>query len=200
MTPLLTAVGLAAPAGLNAYLALFIVGLAARFTSLITLEPPYDVLASPWMLIVLGLLVGVEVFADKIPAVDTVNDLIGTVVRPVAGAVLALASTREVGLDPIVAAGLGLLLAGSVHGAKALTRPAITASTGGLGNPVVSMIEDMVAAAGVVLTLLAPLVGFILAVLLLVGMTALVLWVGRRVGLAFRRWRLGAGGGRGPAP
>lgn len=181
MTAIFTAIGLSAPAGLNAYLALLIVGLAARFTELIRLEAPYDLLTNTWVLVILGLLLGLEVFADKIPAVDTINDLIGTVVRPTSGAVLALAGTREVGLDPILAAILGLIMAGSFHGIKATSRPVLTATTGGLANPVVSMIEDILAAAGVILTLLAPLVGALLVLVLLVILIGTALWLRRLV-------------------
>lgn len=167
MLGIMTAVGLAAPAGLNAYLVLLIVGLAGRFTGLITLQAPYDILTNTWVLLLLGVLLSVEVFADKIPAVDSINDLVGTVVRPAAGAILALASTQSIGLNPVLAGALGILLAGSVHGLKATVRPAVTATTGGLFNPLVSMIEDMAAATGAVLTLLAPVIGFVVVVVVL---------------------------------
>jgi hypothetical protein len=179
ITALLTAIGLAAPAGLNAYLALLIVGLAARFTGLIQLEAPYDLLTNTWVLVILGLLLGIEVFADKIPAVDTINDLIGTLIRPTSGAILALASTRAVGLDPVLAACLGLLLAGGVHGLKAGARPVVTATTAGLANPMVSIIEDILAAAGVILTLLVPLVGALLVLLTIGLLLGTLLWLRR---------------------
>jgi hypothetical protein len=120
--------------------------------------------------------------------VDSINDIIGTVIRPAAGAILALSSTREIGLDPVLAAALGLILAGSVHGLKATARPVITTTTGGLGNPLVSMIEDILVAAGVILTLLAPVVGFLLVLVLIIGLLLLVFMVRRRL----RGWRLGA--------
>jgi hypothetical protein len=178
---IMTAIGLAGPAGLNAYLALLIVGLAARFTGLITLEAPYDFLTNTWVLLLLGVLLGVEVFADKIPAVDSINDIIGTVVRPTAGGILALASTQGVGLDPVLMGALGVILAGGVHGLKATARPVVTATTGGLGNPLVSMIEDIAAAAGTILTLLAPVIGFIVVVVVLIIMITLAVQVRRRL-------------------
>jgi hypothetical protein len=194
LTSLLTAVGVAAPAGLNAYLALLTVGLAARFTSLVTLEAPYDLLTNTWTLVALAILLGVEVFADKVPVVDSVNDTISTVIRPAAGAILFLANTRAIELDPTLAGILGLLLAGSVHGLKATTRPVVTAVTGGLANPIVSMIEDLLAAAGVILSLIVPLVGFLLVVLLIIGMVALAVVVRRRL----RRFGRRLPGGRQP--
>ena len=87
-----TAFGLSASAGLNAYLPLLIVALLARFTSLITLGPPYDLLTNGWVMAVTAILLGIEVFADKIPAVDTANDILQTFIRPTAGAILFAAS------------------------------------------------------------------------------------------------------------
>lgn len=181
MMSIMTAIGLAAPAGLNAYLTLLIVGLAARFTGLITLQPPFDLLTNTWILLLLGLLLSVEVFADKVPAIDTINDLIGTIVRPTAGAILALASTREIGLDPVLAGALGIIFAGGVHGLKATARPVVTATTGGLGNPIISMVEDIVAAAAAILTLLAPLAGFLVVVTVVALLLAAVVALRRRL-------------------
>jgi hypothetical protein len=178
---IMTAIGLAGPAGLNAYLALLIVGLAARFTGLITLDAPYDFLTNTWVLVLLGLLLSVEVFADKIPAVDSINDLIGTIVRPAAGGILALASTQGVGVNPVLMGALGVILAGSVHGLKATARPVVTATTGGLGNPLVSMIEDIAAAAGTILTLLAPVVGFLVVTIVLIILITLAVQLRRRL-------------------
>jgi hypothetical protein len=197
LSAIMTAIGLAAPAGLNAYLVLLIVGLAARFTSLITLEPPYNMLTNTWVLIVLGALLTIEVFADKVAMVDSINDMIGTVVRPAAGAILSLASTQTVGVDPVLAAILGLVVAGSVHGLKATSRPAITATTGGVGNPIVSMVEDILAAAAAILTLLVPVVGLLLVVLFVLLMIVLLVKVRRMAGRVFR-FRQRAGSGPGP--
>jgi hypothetical protein len=160
----------------------------------VTLEAPYDLLTNTWTLVALAILLGVEVFADKVPVVDSVNDTISTVIRPAAGAILFLANTRAIELDPTLAGILGLLLAGSVHGLKATTRPVVTAVTGGLANPIVSMIEDLLAAAGVILSLLVPLVGFLLVVLLIIGMVALAVVVRRRL----RRFGRRLPGGRQP--
>ena len=179
MMEVMTALGLAGQAGLNAYLVLLIVGLAARFTNLITLPAPYDILTSTWVLVVVGVLLAIEIMADKIPVVDSINDMVGTVVRPTAGAILSLASTREIGLDPVLAGALGLIMAGGVHALKATARPAITASTGGLGNPFISFFEDLVAAGGAILTLLAPIVGLILILVVILLMAGMVVSVRR---------------------
>ena len=82
MIDMLSAFGLSAATGLNAYLPLLIVGLLARFTDLVTLKAPWDTLENPWVLGVLAVLLVIEMTVDKIPAVDSVNDVIQTVVRP----------------------------------------------------------------------------------------------------------------------
>src|SRR5207302_6095379 len=137
--------GLAAPAGLNAWLTLLIVGLAGRFHLFnVTLKPPFDALSNTWVLVVLSVLLLIEIFVDKIPAVDSINDIIQTFIRPVAGGILFAAHSGAVGgLDPWVSFALGLLAAGTVHTAKATARPVITATTVGIGNPLVSFVEDM---------------------------------------------------------
>src|SRR5688572_27120204 len=96
MFELLTGLGLALPAGLNAYIPLLAVAIADRYTGLIELNSPYDTLSSPAVMIVLAVLLTIEVLADKIPVVDHVNDLIQSAIRPAAGAVLLMASTDAV--------------------------------------------------------------------------------------------------------
>jgi hypothetical protein len=149
--------GLSTAAGLNAYLPLLIVALTARFTDLITLQKPWDALEHPAIIALLVVLLIIEMAADKIPAVDSANDVVQTVVRPVAGAILFAAQANLISdVHPVLAMACGLLIAGSVHTAKATARPVITATTGGLGNPVVSVVEDIVAAVTTVLSILAP--------------------------------------------
>ena len=104
MIEVLAAFGLSAATGLNAYLPLLIVGLLARFTDLITLSTPWNTLENPWVLGVLGVLLVIEMAADKIPAVDTVNDVIQTVIRPTAGAILFAASGNVISdMSPVLA-------------------------------------------------------------------------------------------------
>jgi len=174
-----TGFGLAGAAGLNAYLPLLIVALTARFTGLITLRPPYDLLTDNVVIGVLVVLLLVEVFVDKIPAVDTINDIIQTVVRPTAGAILFAASANVISdIHPILALVCGLILAGGVHAVKATARPVVTTFTGGLANPIVSTAEDAISAGVSLTAILAP----ILSVLILLTIFALVfLWYrGRR--------------------
>lgn len=178
MINILSAFGLSAATGLNAYLPLLIVGLMARFTDLVTLKAPWDTLENPWVLGVLAVLLVIEMTVDKIPAMDSVNDIIQTAVRPAAGAVLFAASANVVSdIIPAVALICGLLVAGTVHAAKATARPVITATTMGVANPVVSVVEDVVSGTTTLLALLLPTVAAILVALLLI---LFVWWFYRR--------------------
>jgi hypothetical protein len=141
---LLTGIGLAAAAGLNAYIPLLLCGLLARF-DVLDLAAPYDLLASNTALAVLTVLLAIEVLADKIPAVDSLNDVVQTVLRPASGALLfAAAASGNAQWVQVLALVAGLVTAGTVHGAKAVARPMINVSTAGTGGPVVSVVEDAV--------------------------------------------------------
>lgn len=85
MLELLTGTGLALAAGLNAWIPLVVLGALDRFTDLVDLPPAWAWLSNEWALAVLLVLLVLEFVADKIPGVDTVNDLVQTVVRPTAG-------------------------------------------------------------------------------------------------------------------
>ncbi len=174
---LATAFGLATAAGLNAYIPLFIVALLSRISSLVTLSEPYDALSSWWVIGALGVLMVVEILVDKVPAADTVNDVVHTLIRPAAGAVLFAASTKVIGLHPILAALCGVILAGGVHAAKATGRPVVTATTAGVGNPVVSTVEDVVSFVTSIIAVVAP---YVAAALIVIGLLLILWWVERR--------------------
>lgn len=169
-----TAFGLSAATGLNAYIPLLIVALVARFTDWLVLAPPYDVLASPWVIGALIVLAAIEFFADKIAGVDHLNDMVGTFVRPAAGAILFAATTGAVhDMSPVLAVICGLLITGTVHAAKASFRPIVTASTAGIGNPVVSTAEDITAT---IVAFGAILLPFLFALILLIALS-IAAWV-----------------------
>jgi hypothetical protein len=182
---ILTAFGLSASAGLNAYIPLLLVGVIAHYTDWIELNAPYDTLANPWVLIVVGVLLIVEMLADKFPAVNHVNDAIQTVIRPAAGAIVFAASANVItGVSPVIAIICGLLVAGSVHTVKAAAlRPAVTATTGGALNVPVSIAEDIVATLVSFLSIVLPLLGAIFVVLF----AALIIWWFRRRALRKRQ-------------
>jgi hypothetical protein len=180
------AFGLSASAGLNAYVPLLIVALVGRFTDWITLAPPWDTLQSWWVISVLVVLGVIEFFADKIPVVNHVNDLVQTFIRPTAGAILFAASAKVItDIHPVPAMIAGLLVAGGVHAVKTTTvRPAVTATTGSAANVPVSVAEDLLATALSVLAVVLPVV--IAALIILV--TAYIIWIlWRRANLERRR-------------
>lgn len=180
----LTGLALAAPAGLNAYIPLLTVGLAGRF-GLIQLSAPFNLLQEWWMIGIVAALLLIEMTADKVPAVDSVNDVIQTVVRPAVGGLLAASAADVASVPaPLLFAG-GVLTAGGMHAAKASSRPVINAVTGGIAAPVVSTFEDIVS---LVLTVLA----FVLPLLVFVVLVVVVVTAGR----AFVRGRRTAPSGR----
>jgi len=174
-----TAFGLSASAGLNAYIPLLVVGVIAHYTDWITLNNPWDLLANPWVLIVLGILVIIEMLADKIPAVNHLNDAIQTFVRPAAGAIVFAASAKVItDIHPILALISGLLVAGSVHAVKSVAvRPAVTAATGGAGNVPVSIAEDIFST---VMSILAIVIPIMVAIILIVMIVLFFQWRQRR--------------------
>ncbi len=176
---ILAAFGLSASAGLNAYIPLLVVSLLARFTNLITLAEPWQALESWWIIGLLALLSLVEFFADKVTAVNHINDVIQTFIRPAAGAVLFAASAKVITeIHPIVSIAAGLLVAGSVHAVKAAAvRPAITATTGGTANVPVSILEDVVSTTLSVLSVVLPIVVGIVLLLLAIW---IIWWLTRR--------------------
>lgn len=171
----LSAFGLSASAGLNAYIPLLVVALLARFTDLLKLQSPWDALSSWWVIGILVVLSTVEFFADKFPAVNHVNDIIQSFVRPAAGAIVFAASADVItDVHPVLSLGLGLLVSGSVNAVKTLAvRPAVTASTAGAGNVPVSMAEDLVST---VISILAVVVPVVIGCLLVLA-TAWVIWL-----------------------
>lgn len=178
-----TAFGLSTSAGLNAYLPLLIVALTARYTDLLHLNKPWDVMTSGWVIGALAVLLLVEMTADKIPAIDTINDGIQTFGRPAAGAVLFAASSGVVGnVHPALAFVAGLLLAGGVHVVKSAARPMVTATTAGTGNWLVSLAEDMLALISTIMAILAPIL--VALVVLFSGLLGLWWWGHRQARLS----------------
>lgn len=176
LTGILSSFGLSSAAGLNAYLPLLIVALLSRFTGLIRLNEPFDALQSWWTIAALVVLGTIEFLADKIPVVDTINDLVQTLIRPIAGAILFAANANVIAdVHPVLAMVCGLLIAGTVHVAKTTARPLVTAATAGAGDAVVSTGEELLSAATAFLSVLFPaLIGLVL--LLAVAIIGWWLW------------------------
>ncbi|MEU3310803.1 DUF4126 domain-containing protein [Nocardiopsis sp. NPDC006832] len=188
----LTGLGLASASGLNAYVPLLLVGLIARFTELVPLGPSWTWLEHPITLISLTVLLVVEFAADKIPALDSLNDAVQTVVRPSAGGITFGAGASTVELAEITgeasgaAAGsggvawgaviAGALIALAFHVVKALARPVMNAMSFGVAAPVVSFLEDVVSFLTSVMAILLP----VLILIVFPLMVLFAVWVVRR--------------------
>ncbi|MFV2114398.1 DUF4126 domain-containing protein [Micromonospora sp. LOL_025] len=187
MLEVLTGTGLAASAGLNAYVPLLTMGLLARYTSLIDLPGGWQWLGNGWVIAILAVLLVVEVVADKVPVVDHVNDVVQTVVRPTAGGLAfgAGSSSETVTVSdpgsffssnqwvPVVT---GVVIALGVHLLKSAARPVINATTAGVGAPVASTAEDATSVAMSVVAIILP----VLVLAFLLGLVVFVFWFIRR--------------------
>ena len=174
----LTALGLSTAAGLNAYIPLLTVGMLDRYTDLIHLSSPWDELGDPLVLGVVGVVGLADFVGDKVPVVDHVLHVIGTVVAPIVGGVLALAAATAFDVSPGLVVPLGVAAALATQVGRTAARPVSTVTTGGGGNPVLSLAEDGVSGALSITALIWPAVAAVLVVLVLVAI--FLLW---------RRWR-----------
>lgn len=190
MLEIITGTVLAASAGLNAYIPLLGLGLLARFTSLINLPDAWAWLSNGWILGIIAALLVIELVVDKVPALDSVNDVLQSIVRPASGGLVFTAGSASQTVavsDPAAFVSsaqvwpviIGVLVALVPHVLKALARPALNLVTGGAGAAVASTLEDIGA---VVLTVLAVVVP-IIALILLFGA---VVWLARRLRRAMR--------------
>ena len=164
-------------AGWRLYLCVFATGLALHFGMI---EAPrhvagLQILAHPWVLGMAGLGFMLEFLADKVAWLDSIWDVVHALVRPIGGALLALAV-----IDPAqpVRQILALLLGGSgaflSHSAKAGTRAIINASPEPFSNMAVSIGEDVISAGLAVLILYAPMTAELVAASLLLGAVLLL--------------------------
>lgn len=191
MLEFLTGAGLAAAAGLNAYIPMLAIGLASRFLDVVQLPPAWSWLENEWVLGILGVLLVIEFIADKIPAVDTVNDWIQTVVRPTSGGLVfgsGSASETVAVTDPSaffasnawVPIATGVVLALGVHLTKMAARPVLNVATAGVAAPVASVVEDVVSVLLAVLAVLLPVLLIIAIPLLAVVVVLVVRGIRRR--------------------
>ena len=165
-TGVLSGFGLSAAAGLNAYIPMFVVGLLIRFDQIQVISP-YDILGQTPVLIVLGVLLFIETFVDKIPGLDHANDVIQSIVRPTAGALLFAGSVGNVTEQkPWIGFTIGLLTAGGVHATKATGRVAVNGATFGTGGWIASILEDVASFFTSVFAIFIPIIGFFAAILI----------------------------------
>ena len=172
---LLTGFGLATAAGLNAYIPLLALGLLSRFTDLITLPHGFAWLENGWVMAIVAVLLVVEIVADKIPALDSVNDAIQTFVRPTAGGIVfgsGTAAQTSAVADPgafaqsgqWIPVAIGVVVALVVSLTKSAVRPAANVATAGVAAPVLSTIEDAASVSLVFVAILVPVLVLVAAV------------------------------------
>src|SRR5881628_1232412 len=161
---LAVALGLAALAGINLYLTVFVTGLAIHF-HWITLAPQYqslEVLGNPWIISIAGVLYFLEFVADKVPWVDSIWDAVHTVIRPIGGALLAIQvlghpSPAFTVIVALLAGGTSLI----AHTAKAATRLASNTSPEPFSNIGLSLGEDAAVLGGLALVHFNPVLALI---------------------------------------
>lgn len=185
MLAALTGLGLSTAAGLNAYIPLLVVGLLANLTDRVRLPHEFAWLSNGWVLGIIGVLLLAEIVLDKVPVVDSVNDMIQTVVRPASGGVVFSATEAAARLDgsswmsqnPWVGWALGIGIALAVHVMKTTARPVVNATTAGLGAPVASTVEDAGALGMSLIAIFLP----ILVVVAVTVMAVFAWWTVRRI-------------------
>lgn len=169
IAPIFSAFGLSSAAGMNAYIPLLAVGLLARF-GLVKLGGPYALLAENVTLIILSIIAILDFVGDKFPAVDHFLHAAGAFIHPIAGAIVFASQTQAIeGMPPQLSMAAGLVVAGGFHLTRAAVRPVATTTTAGMGNPVLSFIEDVISLLMSMMAIFLPLLGFICFVLMLIA-------------------------------
>ncbi len=202
-----TPLGLGLASGINAYLPLLSFAVSARWLNLYKVNPNFAFITSNWCIIALVMLTIIDFVADKIPLIDHTWDATHTFILPLAGALVAAASSSQViipigtssisshllgtvsiatgnihivGIGLLVIALLGGLLALMSHTAKATTRLISTFTTAGLLNAILSIGEDILVVIAILLSLFVPAIMLILVVLFLLIFGPLILRAWRR--------------------
>jgi hypothetical protein len=177
------ALGSAWTSGINLYATVTVLGLLQKF-NLTKLPGGLDVLDNWWIIGVAGFLYLVEFFADKIPYVDSVWDVVHTFIRVPAGAILAYAATNDMDTTVhTIAALLGGGFAFSSHGTKAAVRATANLSPEPVSNWILSVVEDIIAFVGAVLSVFAPIV---IAIVLII-FAIFFIWFAPKIFRAIRR-------------
>ena len=169
--------------GLNLYLVTLLLGLAGRFG---WSDIP-DLLTRTDVMVVAGILFVIEFFADKIPYLDNLWDVIHTFVRPVGAAALGAVIAGD---SDSIGSALGAIVAGALaldaHSAKATTRVVANTSPEPVSNLILSVVEDLSVGLLVVLAITFPVITVIIVAVLVVAAAAVTSWLWR---VARRGWR-----------
>jgi Domain of unknown function (DUF4126) len=203
-----TPFGLAFASGLNAYLPLLAFAVSVRWLHLYTVNPSFSFITQTWFIATLAILTILDFVADKIPLIDHAWNAVHTVVRPIAGALVAVAAgshflsgtqitttssdaaSRTViaaSIIPLTGVGLlaililiGAVLAALSHTTKSTTRLVSTITTAGFLNIILSFLEDVLVFIAILLSLFVPLVMLILLVLFVLGVGPRLICIWKR--------------------
>jgi hypothetical protein len=175
--------GFSFAAGINLYATVALIGLASRF-GWVSLPAEYAMFDNPWVIGAAVVLYVVEFFADKIPWVDTLWDSVHTFIRPIGGALVAVAGLGDAspGTQGMIAL-LGGIVAASSHATKAGTRVMANTSPEPVSNWILSLAEDGLVVGLGLLAIQFPVVALVVTVAMLLVMLALAATIVR----AFRR-------------
>jgi hypothetical protein len=161
-------ISLSACAGLRAFLPLLVMSILVRYNYMVVGDS-FSWIGSTPTLVIFGVATVIEILGDKFPVVNHFLDSVGILAKPIAGTLLF--STVVVKFDPTLAVVLGIMVGGTVsevvHVEKSGLRLSSSVLSGGVGNPVISIIEDITAFIGVIISFLAP---FIMLGLAIIGM------------------------------
>jgi hypothetical protein len=172
--------------GINAYLVVLILGIAQRFFEVGQVPA---VLGRTDVMIVAGVLFLLEMFADKIPYLDSVWDTVHTAIRPMVGATLGyLIGHESSSLDAAFSAATGGFTALAAHLVKAGTRAAVNTSPEPASNIIVSTGEDVTVAGVVSLAFLNPWLAAAIAAVILIAGAFLVMFVFKKLRRLRRRY------------
>lgn len=161
-------IGLAASAGFRVFVPLFVLSLATHF-GYVPVGDSFAWIGSLTAIICLGIATVIEILAYYIPYIDNLLDTLAVPLAGIAGTVV-MASTL-VDLDPMLTWGLAIIAGGgtatAINSATALTRVTSTATTGGVGNHLVSTTETATASFVSVLAIFLPIIAFIVVILII---------------------------------
>ena len=170
--------GFSLAAGVNLYATVAILGLASR-CGWVALPEQFHIFNNDWIIGLAGVLYVVEFVADKIPWVDSLWDSVHTLIRPVGGALIAVASMGDLspGMQGVVAL-LGGTIAASAHVTKAGTRVAANASPEPFSNWILSFLGDGFVIGLAVIALKYPLIalGVSVTILILIVLILRSIW------------------------
>jgi hypothetical protein len=191
LTTLGRTMGFSFAAGINLYATVAILGLASRF-DWVDLPPQFAVFDNDVVIVAALVLYVIEFVADKIPWVDSVWDTMHTVIRPLGGALIAVATLGDA--SPAIeglAALLGGTLAAGTHFTKAGTRAVANTSPEPFSNWILSLLEDVFVLGLSMLALKYPIAAALVVAVCVVLMIVFAAWIVRAVK---RRWRQGRRG------